>query len=360
MGYSSASDVCDKGTYAFLNAWGEFKGLDIRTGELKWTSEKMDAPWDANSFGAYDTTSAYGMFFRDGYSGVYAFDWDTGKIVWKYENPAVSPFETPYINENGTTVMSFNGASYAIDGKLYTVNTEHTPTQPITRGWKLNCINITTGEKIFDVMLTGSIGATVDGYMSLSESYTGTLYVLGKGKSATTVTAPDTIVPQGTGIVIKGTVLDLSPAQEGTPCVSKESMSIQMEYLHKQMPIGGLWGNETITGVPVTLIAMDSNGNAIPIDTVTTNGYYGTYSCEWIPPHEGAYEIIASYAGDDSYGSSGASTGIVVGAASSTTQPSPTTSNVTMPPFELYTVGSAVAVIIAIAIATVLILRKRA
>lgn len=195
--------------------------------------------------------------------------------------------------------------------------------------------------------------------MSLSESYTGVLYVLGKGKSETTVTAPDTVVPQGTGLVIKGTVLDLSPAQTGTPCVSKESMSTQMEYLHKQLPIGGLWGNETITGVPVVLTAMDSNGNAIPIDTVTTNGYYGTYSCEWIPPHEGTYEIIASFAGDDSYGSSGASTGIVVGAASSTTQPPPTTSNVTMPPFELYTVGSAVAVIIAIAIA-VLILRKRA
>ncbi len=357
MGYSGSCDIADKGMYAFLNAWGEFVALDLRTGAIRWTSEKMDAPWDANSFGAYDTTSAYGMFYRDGYSGLYAFDWDTGKIVWKYEAPAVSPFETPYIDQNGTTIMSFNGYSYAIDGKIYTVNTEHTPTQPITRGWKLNCINATTGEKIFDVMLTGTIGATVDGYMSLSESYTGTLYVLGKGKSATTVTAPDTIVPQGTGIVIKGTVLDLSPAQPGTPCVSKESMSVQMEYLHKQLPIGGLWGNETITGVPVILTAMDENGNAITIGTVTTNGYYGTYSCEWTPPHEGTYEIIATFAGDQSYGSSGASTGIVIGQAPEST-PTPTTSTITMPPFELYTVGAAVAVIIAVAIATLLILKK--
>jgi hypothetical protein len=358
MGYSGACDLCDKGIYAFLNAWGEFKGLDIRTGELKWTSEKMDAPWDANSFGAYDTTSAYGMFYRTAYSGVYAFDWDTGKIVWKYEMPAVSPFETPYINENGTTVMSFNGVAYAADGKIYTINTEHTPTQPITRGWKLNCINATTGEGIFDVMLTGSMGGIADGYMCISESYTGTMYMLGKGKSETTVTAPDLVVPQGEGVVIKGTVLDLSPAQTGTPCVSKESMSTQMEYLHKQMPIGGLWGNETITGVPVVLTAMDSNGNAITIDTVTTNGYYGTFSCEWTPPHEGAYEIIASFGGDESYGSSAASTGLVIGAAQETT-PTETTSTITMPPFELYTIGAAIAVIIAIAIATILILRKR-
>ena len=130
-----------------------------------------------------------------------------------------------------------------------------------------------------------------------------------------------------------------------------------MEYLHKQLPIGGLWGNQTITGVPVILTAMDENGNAITIGTVTTNGYYGTYSCEWTPPHEGAYAIIATFAGDQSYGSSGASTGIVIGQAAEST-PTPTTSTITMPPFELYTIGAAVAVIIAVAIATLLILKK--
>ena len=47
MGYSGASDVCDKGIYAFLTAWGQFIGLDIRTGAIKWTSDRMDEPWDA-------------------------------------------------------------------------------------------------------------------------------------------------------------------------------------------------------------------------------------------------------------------------------------------------------------------------
>jgi hypothetical protein len=205
--------------------------------------------------------------------------------------------------------------AYAADGKIYTMNTEHTPTQPITRGWQLHAINATTGEGVFKTLMTGRMFAIADGYMAISESYTGTLYVLGKGKSQTTVTAPDTAVPQGTAVVIKGTVVDLSPAQPGTPAVSKESMSIQMEYLHKQMPIGGLWGNETINGVPVTLTAIGSDGSFVDIGTVTTNGYYGTFGKEWTPPTEGTYEIIASFAGDESYGSSAASTTISVGPA---------------------------------------------
>ena len=71
-----------------------------------------------------------------------------------------------------------------------------------------------------------------------------------------------------------------------------------------------------------------------------------------------AYEIVASFAGDDSYGSSGASTGITVGAAPVVTQ-APTASPIVLPPFEMYTFGAAGLVIIAIAIATILILRKR-
>jgi hypothetical protein len=131
-----------------------------------------------------------------------------------------------------------------------------------------------------------------------------------------------------------------------------------MEYLHKQMPIGGLWGNETITGVPVILTAIDPNGNSVNIGTAITNGYYGTFSFAWTPELEGEYQILANFAGDESYGSSGAATSIIVGEApAQPTQPS--TSTITMPPFELYTIGAAIAVIIAIAIATLLILRKR-
>jgi hypothetical protein len=204
------------------------------------------------------------------------------------------------------------------------------------------------------------IGSVADGYATLESNREGYMFVIGKGKSATTVTAPDVIMPKGNGIVIKGTVLDMSPAQPNTPCVSKESMSTQMEYLHKQMPIDGLWHNETITGVPVTLTAIDDNGTVFDLGTAITNGYYGTFSKEWTPPAEGKYQIVAYFIGDGSYSSSGAATAISVGsAAEKITIPE----QITPPDYTMTIVGVGIAVIaaviITVAITTILLYRKK-
>jgi hypothetical protein len=251
------------------------------------------------------------------------------------------------------------------DGKLFFYNLEHTPSEPVTRGWKLQCVNATTGESIWSILSGQGIGsprqfqgAIADGYLAATDKYEGYLYVYGKGQSTTTVTAPDIAISKGTSIVIKGTVLDMSPGQPNTPCVSKDSMELQMEYLHMQQPIGGIFGNETITGVSVILTAIDPNGNYVDIGQTTTDGYYGTFSYTWTPELEGTYEIIASFAGDDSYGSSSAATNIAVSAAPETTT-IPTQTPLTMPPFEIYTIGTGVAVIIAVAIVGLLILKKR-
>jgi hypothetical protein len=362
--YSTNTQYVDHGKFAMLGEKGSFIALDLNSGNVAWVSEKFDYPWDEPGFGGYNVLSAYGLLYRNAYTGIYAFNWTNGKLAWKYTSPAAATYETPYVDKNGTTVYSTNIGGAIADGKYYIYNTEHSATVPITRGWQLHCINATTGEGIWKVGLPGGgskhttdLGAVADGYLSLGGS-DGYMYVFGKGKSATTVTAPDVVIAKGSGVVIKGTVLDLSPAQTGTPCVSQESMALQMEYLHKQMPLDGIWHNETVTGVPVKLTAMDSNGNAIDIGTAITNGYYGSFSKEWTPPNEGSYEIVASFAGDASYGSSGASTGITVGPAPIVTQ-APTTSPIVMPPFEMYTFGAAGLVIIAVAIATILLLRKR-
>jgi hypothetical protein len=108
----------------------------------------------------------------------------------------------------------------------------------------------------------------------------------------------------------------------------------------------------------VTLTAIDPNGNVIDIGTTTTNGYYGTFSFVWTPDLEGKYEIMTSFAGDDSYGSSAAGTSLAVGPAPAATVTS-TQTPITMPPYETYTVGTGIAVIIAIAIVGLLLLRKR-
>jgi len=141
------------------------------------------------------------------------------------------------------------------------------------------------------------------------------MYVVGKGKSATTVTASQKTIAKGATVLIEGTVLDQSPGQPGTPCVAKESMTLQMEHIHIAQPLNGIYGNETITGVPVTLTAIDPNGNVAYIGNTTTNGYYGTFNFAWKPELEGTYQIVASFAADDSYGSSSASTAVEVGAA---------------------------------------------
>jgi hypothetical protein len=136
-------------------------------------------------------------------------------------------------------------------------------------------------------------------------------------------------------------------------------MTTQMQYLHMQTPIDGIWHNETITGVPVTLTALNSNGSVLNIGTVTKDGYYGTFSKSWTPADEGDYKIIASFAADDSYGSSGASTAVSVGPAPAGQQPIeiPTPPDNTM---LLYGILGAVAIAIIIGlVAILLVLRKR-
>ena len=361
--YSGSSNVVDNGKVALLSARGYYIGYDLLTGRQVWKSDVMDYPWDEPGWGTYGTASAYGMFYRDAYSGVYAFNWETGKIVWKFESPALTPYESDFTDGNGTTVYPFNAPSLIADGKYFVYNAEHSPDSPNNRGWRTFAINITTGEMIWQVMIPGGgwFGgssaelAVADGYLTVG-GIDGYLYVFGKGKTATTVTAPDIVVSKGSSVVIRGTVLDQSPAQPNTPCVSKDSMDLQMEYIHKQMPIDGIWHNETVTGVPVLLSAIASDGSYVDLGTVTTDGYYGTFSKTWNPPAEGDFKIVAQFAGDDSYGSSGASTTLSIGPAPTTKDTQP---EVVVPDYTMAIISSAIAVIIAVALATVLILRKK-
>ncbi len=359
--YSSSASVADHGKVAIFMRDGPYgiMAWDEHTGKLAWTSPKLDYPWDAPGFGAYAIQSAYGYIYREAYSGVYAVDWSTGKIAWKYEAPAV-PFETPYTNSNGTNVYSWNSGGVVADGKIYLYNTEHTPTAPITRGWGLHCINATTGKGIWNITTPGAIGAVSDGYISVSCT-DGVQYIFGKGKSSTTVSAPQTEVALGTGVMIAGTVLDQSPAQTGSPCVSVASMTTEMEYLHKQQPIDGIWHNETIAGVKVSLDAVDPNHNPIHIGDVTTEGYSGTFGYRWQPQIAGQYTVTATFIGDGSYGSSFATTYLSV-SETPTTSPAATanvkTSDI-LTPLATYIAVGVIAIIIAVAIATVVLLRKK-
>ncbi|MGB9960435.1 MAG: PQQ-binding-like beta-propeller repeat protein [Candidatus Bathyarchaeales archaeon] len=350
--YSTSCFVADHGKIALLMEQGYWMAWDARTGNLAWKSEKMDYPWGEPAYGSYSVQSAYGLLFRQSYDGLYAFNWTNGKIVWKYVSPADASYETPYIDENGTTVYSFMNGALIADGKVYVMNSEHTPTVPTTRGWGVHCINVTTGELIWKMRgpwlwsSSSFPGAIADGYL-VAASTEGRLFVFGKGKSQTSVSVSQDVVSNGSTVLVKGSVLDMSPAQPGTPCVSKESMSTWMEYLHFQYPIDGIWHNETITGVPVTLTAIGEDGSYFDIGTVVTDGYSGTFAAAWTPPKEGTYRIVASFEGDDSYGSSSATTWITVGPA----PPEPETPEIPTPTdYMPMLTGLTIAVIIAIVI----------
>ena len=343
--------LADHGKLSIRFENGRIYCWDLKSGQQLWTSEVSSWPW--GTFGAYGTSSYGGNIIVGQYDGVAAYNWTTGKVSWLYQAPAKYPLESNY---NGNYPF-FSGSPWIADGKVYYCNSEHTPTEPLTRGWGLHCINATTGEGIWNITM-GAIMSTpvaiAEGYLVASNAYDGYMYVIGKGQSATTVTAPDKAITLGENLVIKGTVIDKSPAQPGTACVSDESMSSWMEYLHMQASMP-----KDVTGVTVNLDVIDANGNYRNIGTATTDAS-GTFSYMWQPDIPGKYTVIATFSGTESYGSSFAETSLGV-VDSSTSTPEPTNQPLTTS--EIYFVPAiaglfALIIIVAVVLA-LLMLRKR-
>lgn len=350
--------VADHGkiTTRVLGGWWDC--WDLKNGQLLWQSDKPGTaggesyPW--GDFGAYTIASYGGLIYDFSYAGIYALDWNTGKIVWHFMAPA-TPFEGAWY----PSMSFFSNSPQIADGKLYYANGEHSPTEPLARGWRLWALNATTGEYIWDISGGGAAGAVADGYLTYDNKYDGYMYVFGKGQSATTVSIPQTAITSGTSAIISGTVLDQSPAQPGAACVSKDSMTTFMEYLHMQRPNDGFYHNVTVTGVPVSLDASDPNNNTIHIATVTSDAK-GNFGYSWTPTIPGTYKVTATFAGDDSYGSSSASTySIVAEAPTSTGTPLPIPLEATTSTLMTTLIAGVIAIIIAIGIVGVVLVRKR-
>jgi len=341
--YSTSTSVADHGKYTVRMLDGVWIGWDLRTGQQLWQTEELTYPW--GDFGAYTIASYGGLFYDFSYAGIYAFNWADGSIAWNFSTPGV-PFESPWYPNAGW----FSNSPQIADGKLYYANGEHSPTQPLARGWRLWCFDALTGEEKWNFSGGGSAGAVADGYLTYDNRYDGYMYVFGKGETKTTVTAPQLAITSGQRAIISGSILDMSPAQPNTPCVSVDTMGPWMDYLHMQEDIP-----TTGTGVPISIDTVDPNGNAVHLATVTSD-LSGTFAHTWTPEIAGDYVITATFMGDDSYGSSWAQTyATVTEAAQEVATPTP----IANPPYEMYTVGMGIAIIIAIAVA-VLLLRKRA
>ena len=268
-------------------------GVDAKTGNQLWEAQPFDTAFSMYSGRGDKTVIANGAIYNTGYDGmVRALNLTTGKLIWQWFTGSAG-LDSPY---GGWALQGgYTGPRFA-DGKVLVINGEHTPMASPWEGGKVYAIDGITGKEVWSISGTqaeAAASAVAFGNFVYLNGYDGTLYDFGKGKSATTVSAPQVAVPIGTKVLFTGTVTDQSPAQPNTPAVSDDSMTSWMQYLHMQKPIP-----TNATGVQVTLTAIDPNGNFQTIGT-TTSDIGSSYGIEWNPPVEGKYHVTATFAGTE-------------------------------------------------------------
>jgi hypothetical protein len=269
---------------------------------------------------------AYGNLYVQGYGGeLQCYNTKNGNLVWKYNNTN-SGLDTPW------GLRPIFVAAIA-DGKVYAFNNEHSPNTPLYKGQKLYCIDAYTGQELWTMLSwvgqTGGGGTSTsvlaDGYLAYYNYYDAQVYCVGKGPSATTLTASPKVIAKGSSVLIEGTVTDQCTGAKGKAAVSDDSMAGWMEYLYMQKPIPA-----NVQGVSVKLTAIDPNGNSINIATVR-NDMSGMFFYKWTPPMEGAYKIVATFEGSNSYWPSYAETAVGIDAATPVASAAPTVTPTSAP-----------------------------
>jgi hypothetical protein len=312
--------------------------------------------------------AAYGNLYSTGYAGIlYCWNITTGNLLWTWGNggagnSSYSGFNTPF----GVYPMQINAIG---NGVVYMVTTEHTIETPLFKGAFAVAINATTGKQIWTISdytgeFFGISYAMADGYNTWFNGYDNSIYVVGRGPSKTTVTAPNIGVTTATPITISGSVMDISAGTSqyeqasdfpnGVPCASDASMTVWMGYVYQQQA-----KPTNFTGVNVQISVLDSNGNYRSIGTATTDSS-GTYRLTWTPDISGNYTVYANFAGTNGYWPSSAEAYFYAGAPSATIAPTVTpqaglASNTTL---EYGIVALAIIIIIIGAVLAVLVTRK--
>jgi outer membrane protein assembly factor BamB len=341
----------------------KYWGFDLETGQQLWETEP-ETQMNFYGWSSAACTHIYqGKFFSYGYGGeLTAYNITTGEILWKYIAENVG-FESPYGNYP-------IGISCIADGRLYLTSSEHSPSQPLWRGSYLRCINASNGDEIWKILFWGgamspaeSLVYIADVYLVGLNLYDNQLYCLGKGPSATTVTASPKVSMHGSSVLIEGAVIDTAAGTtqheqaarfpNGVPAMSDEDQQVWMEYVYMHQP-----KPTDATGVEVIFETLDPNGNFYEIGR-TTSDADGFYSYAFTPEVPGLYTIIASFEGSNSYYGSQAKTAINVEEAPQATPtappPEPSMADIYFMPMSI---GIIIA-IVAVGIVLVLMLRKR-
>ncbi|MGB9915437.1 MAG: PQQ-binding-like beta-propeller repeat protein [Candidatus Bathyarchaeales archaeon] len=360
--YVGASDEVEGGVIAvWSKELRKHYGFSVETGDYLWETESEHF-LDSYGWGNAEHTwyFAYGKLYSVGVGGiVYCYDLKTGDTLWTYTMS----------DEYGEPVTGNNWWGWITlisDGKVYVTTVEHSAEQPLPRGGPYICLDAETGDVVWRVngMFRGTRwgGNSVigDSIIATMDTYDQRIYAIGKGPTAVTVAAPDTEVELGKAVLVKGTVTDISPGTQdtaiklrfpnGLPAVADESMSDWMLYVYKQFEKPA-----DAKGVEVIIEVLDPNGNYYEVAR-TTSDANGFYSATFTPPVPGKYTVIARFAGSKAYYGSSAETALIVGeapAATAEATPAP------QAPVETYFAISTVAIIAAVILVGLLILRKR-
>ncbi|MGA3290819.1 MAG: hypothetical protein ABSD42_11345 [Candidatus Bathyarchaeia archaeon] len=349
----------------------QWVGYNLYTGKYMWGPTPSQAPLDyyGNPITPLiQAQLAYGNLYSMGYAGImYCYDATTGKLKWTYGNGGEGNSTNAGTNTPFGDYPTFINA--VGNGIIYMVASEHTINTPIYKGALERAINATNGQQIWTLSgYTGEFSAMsyamADGYNTWFNGYDNSIYTVGRGPSATTVTAPDTVAPVGTSIVIRGTVMDISAGTtqteqaadfpNGVPVASDASMSNWMGYVYQQKP-----EPTNFTGVQVQIAVLDSNNNHYVIGTATTT-IGGTYSLTYTPKISGNFTVFATFAGTNGYWPSTAMSSFAVSPAPPAPTPTaaPPASNT-----NTYVLYAAIAIIIVIviigAVLMLLMVRKR-
>lgn len=140
---------------------------------------------------------------------------------------------------------------------------------------------------------------------------------------------------------------------KGLPCMSDEIQSKWMEFVYQQQP-----KPTHAPGVLVTISVVDSNHNERAIGTATSDDS-GSFGFTWTPDIAGDYQIKATFAGSESYYPSSATT-YAYASEITTTAPTavPQQGLATSSELLTYLAAGVIAIILAIAVVGLLILRK--
>jgi hypothetical protein len=343
-----------------------YVGYSLDDGSKLWGPTPPQAPLDyygSQASGTLAGAFAYGRLYSSAYAGiVYCYDTKTGDLLWTYGNGGPgnstdSGFAVPgpyptFINAIGNDVV-------------YTVTSEHTIETPPYKGALARAINATTGEEIWTLssytteFFTMSY-AIADGYATWFNSYDNSIYSVGRGPSATTVTVQNDMSTLGDKVLVKGSVIDIAAGTQqneqaarfpnGVPVASDANMKDWMGYVYQQKPLP-----TDFTGVEVDVSVLDPNNNCYSVGNATTDEN-GFYSVTFTPLVSGKYTVYATFAGTQGYWQSQAATAINVNEAPTmTAAPTPEP----QPPVGTYFTVSTIIIIIAIAIVAILLLRKR-